>query len=383
MYKFISLLALIIASTLHASDPVEAAASASLASTEGLLKSVVAGHVSVISGEFVDHEVDLVIPGPSPLVLERSYHSSDTFVGGHLHQSWQLAEPTQLISSQKLGSKIVYAVLTTPHGARAKFHQIMQNNAKGSYEFGLSAMKGFTNCGGGTISGKTNLKNNTLFINNNDKKHSYSAALTSGDQTSRFYAFHYVDKEACIRFDPIQETKLNGTKKTIGYHLNSRVHIIDSTNLGNNLPYGRLTFTPANSHESAPITVTTNNGRHAVFHFLTHKYKTKHGKDKAYYLERVESSDKPSINYCYAKATGTKHHLLLTGKYLPNGRRLEVVYYQEGDNPLLGGNLHLKKDSLIIDRVKELRAPAGKDGELHTTHRFIYNYHLKRQKDPV
>ncbi len=50
----------------------------SLANTEGVPSSIIYGHISVISGDFVDSETDLYVPGPEPLTVTRNYcsHSS-------------------------------------------------------------------------------------------------------------------------------------------------------------------------------------------------------------------------------------------------------------------------------------------------------------------
>src|ERR1700722_8530851 len=59
------------------SEISEEAASRVMATLEGLPSAVVAGCVNVITGDFFDSQVDLVVPGPQPLVVQRSWCSSE------------------------------------------------------------------------------------------------------------------------------------------------------------------------------------------------------------------------------------------------------------------------------------------------------------------
>lgn len=60
-------------------DEVEIPISSSLANTEGMVNSIVADHVCVITGDYVDSEIDLVVHSPEPLLVRRSYCSTDLF----------------------------------------------------------------------------------------------------------------------------------------------------------------------------------------------------------------------------------------------------------------------------------------------------------------
>lgn len=47
-----------------------------LANFQSIPSSIVGNHVNVITGDFIDYEVDAVLPGPEPLVIDRVYSSS-------------------------------------------------------------------------------------------------------------------------------------------------------------------------------------------------------------------------------------------------------------------------------------------------------------------
>lgn len=56
-----------------------------LANMHGEPSSIVNGCVNAITGDFNDHEVDFVLGGSDPLVLERSYCSMDQRLGSLFH----------------------------------------------------------------------------------------------------------------------------------------------------------------------------------------------------------------------------------------------------------------------------------------------------------
>lgn len=43
-----------------------------LSNFHGMPSSIVGGHVNVITGDFIDYEVDCVLPGPEPFFLTAS-----------------------------------------------------------------------------------------------------------------------------------------------------------------------------------------------------------------------------------------------------------------------------------------------------------------------
>ena len=47
-----------------------------LSNFRGAPSAIVGGHVNVITGDFIDYEIDCVLPGPKPFVFDRVYSSS-------------------------------------------------------------------------------------------------------------------------------------------------------------------------------------------------------------------------------------------------------------------------------------------------------------------
>src|ERR1700722_10602281 len=50
---------------------------ASKATLEGNPIALVAGCVNALTGDFIDSQVDVIVPGPTPLVVQRRWCSSD------------------------------------------------------------------------------------------------------------------------------------------------------------------------------------------------------------------------------------------------------------------------------------------------------------------
>ena len=199
---------------------------------------------------FIDTQADLFVPGPTPLLLQRNYCSSDTFPGYSIC-GWSLPEPTQLqLNGSAFSSKKnnYTAVATTAHGARAKYSQTAVKKFKGELEFELGDNKGYTNCGTGLISGKTNLRNNRFVLNKNGKKDiKYTTGeLHSGDSQKRKYVFRNVSLSGIAYFDLAYDERPNNTRTTFiydkdddGYH---DIFHICNKNWAGNLDFGSLHF---------------------------------------------------------------------------------------------------------------------------------------------
>src|SRR5262249_46004588 len=143
-------------------------------------------------GDFLIHEEDITLPGPSPLRLQRNYCSGDSY-GIFCGKSWHFAEPTILTYGHTSHKGTAYALLTTPHGARACYETSLKGKPKGRTLFSFNPVKGYTNCGSGRISGQTNIRNNVLHLNNQDKKRDCAGDLVSGDGTIQDYEIYTSD----------------------------------------------------------------------------------------------------------------------------------------------------------------------------------------------
>jgi len=273
-------------------------ASDSLASTEGLSSSIVAGHVSAITGELVIHEQDLVLPGPRPLALQRTYCSGDTS-GADLYRSWHFIEPAPIFYHEPYPNGTGTALVTTPHGARAKFEVSLKHKPKGKTAFTFVPMKGYTNCGSKKISGKTNIKNNILSFNNRGKKYRCSGELISGDGTTQLF-LQAQGEGSWVSFALYEETNSDGTKKHFRYNRDLDIAEIRQGNRADTLVYGKLNFT-YHKH-GRELNVDSSTGKKVTYHFEKKKWSKKWTSWETLYLNSIESPEKPTVKYSYIKS---------------------------------------------------------------------------------
>jgi Domain of unknown function (DUF6531) len=132
MLRYLTILFLFVACQLFGNESVNEMNYFSPTVTYGDATGVVAGHVNVITGDFLDYGCDLIVPGPNPLTIERNYASS-VFKqsGGNLH-SWHLNHESHALASEgkyregKTKHKQFCSVeVSSPHGSKNEFSDII------------------------------------------------------------------------------------------------------------------------------------------------------------------------------------------------------------------------------------------------------------------
>ena len=212
----------------------EAVEQHSLSSTEGIISSVIARHVSAISGEFIDHAIDCTLAGPEPLTLERSYssHPSVSAFGfepfpldpqtvelGDMHCSWQFNHLTRLHIQIDETNHVRHAEATAfvPHAFYSQMlHRSQVKMSKGAfkeeeYSLPLNFHKGVTNCSSGAISGRTNPKN----VSANFRNEFTECDVIFGSGNKRHYEGFLKDQIPYFtswKFSPKYERKANGNQ---------------------------------------------------------------------------------------------------------------------------------------------------------------------------
>lgn len=376
----------------------------SFSSTQGLLSSIVANHVGIISGEFVDQATDCVLAGPEPLALQRFYsaHPSVGMFGfeavpldpnawievGSKYCGWQFNHLTNLYFQTDLRkhAKDEYGELNAfvPH---AYFSQMLHRNLikvpKGEYkqkdcQLRLFHQKGVTNCSSGALSGRTNPKNVVASLS--DKHTSCNVRFGSGN--FRHYEGGFRDGTqwgdmGIWKFSPKYEQKANGNQIIYQDKEDKEVYAYNSSKstLYSWLKISRISneeWQVKTSHSNEPIIYGYS--PHEVMKTRKHDYKTH------YYLTSLISPDQPKETYEYT-LNADKEGWLLCRKERPDQRFLEIEYYGIGDQPG-------KKDKYPItheldpraNRVKCLKAPVGTNAKPITTHHFFYDLNSKINK---
>ena len=266
MNRFISLLVYLWPLLLAADIPYQEAPE--VASTEGLPSSLVNGTVSVISGEYVDSVVDIVIPGPEPLMIARHYSSLSL-------NGWSFNHLDCIALCQAFYQENDYPSLfidyRQPSGTQFNYIYSRAKHVKDhkSVEFRLIKPAGLTN-GAEVLSGRTNIKNQVVRYYEAEGK--IEAKSSRGD-LSTFYKIGTADGGA-KKFLQKEMERLNGSRyvyENAKTNWNILPWIICKSNITDQL-YSQVV---PKSDDGKTLTLTTSDGRSLVYHQHKHKFNEK------------------------------------------------------------------------------------------------------------
>jgi len=337
-----------------------------LAHLEGEPSSIVNGVVNAITGVYSESTIDIHLPGAEPLVIERSYNHLDQtpkylFYGWNINHSGEI----NIEDSHK-------AVFKEGSGCQLQYEQI--NKHQNPRLFAVSKekiRKGFTNCGYGEIGGGSNIKNNKIIYD--PDKHTCSTISGSGTITEYIIKKDpgtlkkkYRNKNFLLH----REKKLNGNQIVSDYYETTLLTTIRSVN-SQGLGLCGVTF----HYDLEKVEICTSEDKKITYLFKLRKEKEK----KRLYLTEVVRPDAPKETYIYDESIKDLH-IPLIRKEKPNGRCLEIEYYNhDHKHNEVGEDIVKIKHSHDprINRVKLLRAPVGSDATPLITHRFFYNANKK------
>lgn len=340
------------------SEQIEMPTSTCLASTEGLINSLVGNHVCAISGDFIDSHVDLNIPGPETLAVRRTYCSSDMypsiFRGG-----WKLVEPDCLTA--QLSQNGTTATGKTSHGAYVKYARNIARHETNLIHFNLVKLPGITNCHAEMISGRTNIRNNKLSISRD--RHIMSANLVDSMGYKKIYKGQKRD-DIILEFPLVEERSPRGNLKRFEYG-KDEVKII-SSNSNKNVQYGFINLVGDKSR----VLATSSTDEKVSFKFKSYSFRKNGEKTKRDFLQEVSSTQKPSIKYDYIR--NSNDYPILSSITIQNKEILQIEYYQEGKN-IVGERIINKTESAkCTDRVKQIKTISG-DGTCKSAYQFFYH----------
>lgn len=337
--------------------------------------SIVAGCVNVITGDYVEFDVDLTIPAPEPFIIQRSHSSSD-HSSGLLYRAWR----SNLQSNMNFKFIKGFRHQTTSASYLGACGERMHFEGEGYLKDDSVTLKplkkmyknGLTNTSKGAISGKTHPKN-TRVVYDNDKKEGCVMTLGSGEK-HRFRRYGD-DHKYLLR----EITKSSG----ISFHYTYIKDQVVSVELKNRA--GREVARASILYDAFPkiekkvhwVSIQAPDGRAVNYRFEDFSKKRDY-----YILTDVLRSDGPPVHYVldephYKKGNGSDWSgsmELIKRKELPEGRFVEVDYYRKGDNLVLGKNFKIDDyTSKRCNRVKEIKLPVGVGGTAVSCYKFVYN----------
>ncbi|KAF3361875.1 Uncharacterized protein PHSC3_001642 [Chlamydiales bacterium STE3] len=328
-----------------------------LVNLEGEPNAIIADCVNVITGDFFDRQCDLMLVGGEPLVLERSYSSSDTSQGG-LCNGWHFN--LQGILECAHGSD--QYVLKGAFGSEMRFGKLKGNQASLSKEM---FKKGFTNNSSATISGKTNLKNYLLKCSDPQARH---CTLIKGDGSCEIFKRQERDYHKDAKAYLLQvEKKASGVERH--YHYNDKdqlSYVAMVSGKSQDLPVDvlqTLSFEyPSKSLNTTRLRVASGDGRSVQYLFSRFKADG----NRASYLREVQRPNAPTEKYRYEKFDGSTRQRLIEKRV--GEQVMQVCYCKTVPNSAL-----LKGKDRNFGKVQTLFAPIGQTDALLPLYNFHYD----------
>lgn len=323
--------------------------------SEGLPSSTVGECVDAITGLYFDHQVDLTLPGPETLTVERTYVSTnDDWIQNHYSYLYFNFAQKSLTSKylEPTGSTL-YCYGKDPR--KAKWITMKVDFTKN---------KGLTNCGRGAISGQTHLKNVEVYFHTSGEKKRATATDGSGEERTfkevegipYYYNLEFIRKPTGNVF--LYKDKRVSKKLEVESALTAEVHAISPKN---RVVFGYLNFNHLKEKEfrkNPSLTISASDGRKVTYKYILFKNIKK--AEPCCYLSEVQRPDAPPEKYEYTQLPKS-NAALLTSKKLPEGRFLNIQYEEEE-----------QKNPNTYRKVKTLRGPLGSDETPLIAYQFSY-----------
>ena len=309
--------------------------------------SYVNNSVNAITGSFFHTTKDLTVPGPAPMDLLR-YTNSEIFNFHFLGRGMSTNFPHWIKGKVGKFRKTDFVQVQEDGGSVLEYVAKYDDRY---LEFFLDPEvihAGLTNCGSYEISARTNLKNSYYSCDiSKEGKVEWKGYLANGT-LRRYYKTYDFDDSMNLK----EEAKANGLKLYYDYHHDGKLKEIELRDSQGKDVLNWLKF--EHSDKGKKVTVTSSNGK-SVEYKLKEKW---HKDDFYYYVEKVNSTDGPTVYYDYDTIDDKPHFGRISW---PEGRFLENDYDHKG-------------------RVTAQKAPVGENGEKRTIWEFDYNSHDRYTK---
>ena len=363
---------------------------AQLAETEGEPSCIVNGSVHVITGSFVDTEVDCVVAGSRPLYFERSYCSGawDGPAMGFDHGSFRHNHLTLfsiVLKDKKKLHKLFLQQYSDLSRSTASFATVRDGK---EFNFRNDWNTGYTNVGHGMPWGGTNLKNWKI------TRDSDLATFTTGSHAEQ--KFRKLATNQGDFFYLINQVLPSSHQMSFSYnfdssqtdpHAQNRLGTVRLTNQDGSILFGSLTLKePPKSEFPKKQTkeVVTSDGQTVKYRFDPFD-NLSYSNKKDLLLTEVIKPHRPTIKYKYARPQNSGR-ALISEKLSPDGRFIKNTYTKTGKYK------NGKEDVFIdfytdprLNRVLYQEAPAGLNNSCAVIYRYNYcpklNKHKHRNED--
>lgn len=342
----------------------------SLTNLETEPSAIVNGSVNVISGDFTTAETDMALPCGEPLALQRCYQSSDPNTGS-MCKSWNYNHFGMLTEGKRKGKhdkKIYTASILGAYGSQLTYEERDKNRYTLSK---LCIENGLTNISQGTISGRTNTKNDRLDYNKLTKQW---VLMSGGGERSIFEKIKHTDSYLLTK-----ENKGNGNSIDYQYDKANRLLKVETKNReGTSLASYNYNFRRQPGTKYGFICDVTSHDQRKVTYIFD---RIKVGAHEGYYLLEAQRPEGPTEYFTYSNKKGEDYPRLIRKNFSDN-RFQEIEYYTKGAHQLPHYVVHLNEsNNPFIGRVKLQKAPVGTDATPIITHQFCYHGNTRKKKD--
>jgi RHS repeat-associated protein len=344
-----------------------------LSVTDGVICGNVCG-VCTITGAWSDVDVDMVVAGPEPLVLERTYQSNvhappwkdklDNPDSNTISPSWQ---HNCFNTAFRFSNSRHCALVKDPCGGCFIYSApYVDNVPKENLKILLSKdTKGLTNCGRGEIGGRTHPKNTVIQL----PASAPVAVLCSGDKCT----YSQLRKGGDFWYFLTKWQHATGNQTDYTYNGEDKVSKVVFSNSQREVCSWLEFNHPKNKHfpKERNISVQTSDGRSVSYRYIEANNWTE-GIGMTHYLQQVTRSNAPTINYEYTFTTLPEEYTIgrVSRKNFPNQRYIGIEYFE-----WVKDRIYLNDPRL--GRVKQLTAPVGESSSPVATYRF--DYHVEKQ----
>lgn len=352
--------------------------------------SSIVNQVNVITGTYYDHHVDLVVPGPHPIYIERSYSSS--YTRSHwfddyrtLSNGWGFDHNSAIhlkyVQREKEHGYRVHGetvegascmLFETPTTVKKK-HEPPEERKLHEMSLSEDVIKhGLTNCFVKEISGRTNIKNHTLEEKLSPKApkqprvHYLEQCTGSGAQLT-YQKMRHLKKDTDI-FLLSKSQAPNGNFLSYQYDQHQHLAKVEAHNRDDKR-LGWVNFKPG-----PMFMIVTANDAQRVTYFFTKR-------SNRYFLSQVHGPDGYRETFTYEpRTTCNKEHVCqqLIRKEKPDGRYADIHYYHRGSDTVANKHIQLGEEDSRHGRVKRLSAPVGHDQKAVITQQFVYDLKAKK-----
>ncbi len=309
--------------------------------------AVVGGCVNAITGDYFESNTDLVVIGPQPLIVQRTYCSAEN--------KWHFQHMPLLEVGKSVGEHHVNAVYIDDSGSGLSFRAPLKRNApKGSLKLTSTSFENLTNAGAGEICGRTNWGNSRIGFSQVGDHRLFDLRLGSGVQRT-FECYKRKGKHHRLgikegKYHLTGEQNPNGNKLVFKYNDNDELIAVRAMN-----------------EAGVPISVLNRSKDDNLVEWFDEHTKVAYVFDDKTLVSVTPSHGVPTWYSSFStdgKVTFQKKH--------HDDRFYNVEYELLAE----GSEVNVKM------RVSSLLAPVGIDARPITTFTFSYHKGKKHVEDP-